>query len=230
MLESVIAFLQSADPMAIYLSLFLIAFLKNFIPLMPFDLPIALIGYLLVYTKLSILLAVLWPSIGSTLGFMVIYLISRKFGLKLYARDITTLPPRWGEKIHRFFPPAEMELVRQRFAAHGYLAVLVNRFLLGSRSLISPVTGLMHLNVFLVSIAAGLSALVWNVLLLYGGYFLGQNWKNIGGFVVMYSIPVTVLFFAAIAFTVIKYVKERHNSPEQTNNDTVEQSLSQSNE
>ena len=211
MLESVIAFLQSADPMAIYLVLFLIAFCKNFIPLLPFDLPIALIGYLLVYTKLSLVYAIIWPSVGSTIGFMVIYLISRKFGLKLYARDITTVPPRWGEKIHKIFPPVEMELVRQRFAAHGYLAVLVNRFLLGSRSLISPVTGLMHLNAFFVFLAAGVSASVWNVLLLYGGYLLGQNWKNIGGFVVMYSIPVTVLFFIVIAFAVIKYVKERRN-------------------
>ena len=217
MLDTVIAFLQSANPMAIYLSLFLIAFLKNFIPLLPFDLPIALIGYLLVYTKLSIFLAIIWPTLGSTLGFMVIYLISRKFGLKLYARDTTTVPPQWGEKIHRFFPPAEMELIRQRFAAHGYLAVLVNRFLLGSRSLISPVTGLMHLNAFVVFIAAGLSALCWNVLLLYGGYFLGQNWKNIGSFVVMYSIPVTILFFVVIAVAVIKYVKERRESQQQTN-------------
>jgi len=217
MLDTVIAFLQSANPMAIYLSLFLIAFLKNFIPLLPFDLPIALIGYLLVYTKLSIFLAIIWPTLGSTLGFMVIYLISRKFGLKLYARDTTTVPPQWGEKIHRFFPPAEMELIRQRFAAHGYLAVLVNRFLLGSRSLISPVTGLMHLNAFVVFIAAGLSALCWNVLLLYGGYFLGQNWKNIGSFVVMYSIPVTILFFVVIAVAVIKYVKERRDSQQQTN-------------
>ena len=217
MLDTVIAFLQSANPMAIYLSLFLIAFLKNFIPLLPFDLPIALIGYLLVYTKLSIFLAIIWPTLGSTLGFMVIYLISRKFGLKLYARDATSVPPQWGEKIHRFFPPAEIELIRQRFAAHGYLAVLVNRFLLGSRSLISPVTGLMHLNAFVVFIAAGLSALCWNVLLLYGGYFLGQNWKNIGSFVVMYSIPVTILFFIVIAFAVIKYVKERRDSQQQTN-------------
>ena len=172
MLESVIAYLQSADPTTIYLFLFLFAFLKNFFPVVPLDLPVALTGYLLVYTDLSIVLAILWPSLGSTLGFMVIYMISRKFGLKLYAKDITTIPPRWGERIHRFFPPAEMEIIRQRFSAHGYLAVLVNRFLLGSRSFISPVTGLMHLNVVLVSIAAGLSAIVWNMLLVYGGYVL----------------------------------------------------------
>ena len=211
MLESVIAYLQSADPTTIYLFLFLFAFLKNFFPVIPLDLPVALTGYLLVYTDLSIVLAIIWPSLGSTLGFMVIFMISRKFGLKLYARDITTIPPRWGEKVHRFFPPAEIERIRQRFAAHGYLAVLVNRFLLGSRSFISPVTGLMHLNAVIVSIAAGISAAVWNILLVYGGYVLGKNWKNIGEFVVVYTIPVSFMFFVIIAFAVVKYRKERKN-------------------
>lgn len=216
MLDTVIAFLQSANPMAIYLSLFLIAFLKNFIPLLPFDLPIALIGYLLVYTKLSIFLAIIWPTLGSTLGFMVIYYISRKFGMLLYARDTTSIPPRWSEKIHRVFPPAEIEFIRKRFATHGYLAVLLNRFLIGSRAFISPVTGIMHLNAFFVFLAAGISAVVWNILLVYGGYLLGKHWQNIGEFVVLYSVPVTVLFVVVIALAVMKYKKER-NVPQQAN-------------
>ncbi len=216
MLDSVIACVQSADPMAIYLLLFVIAFLKNFFPIVPFDAPIALTGYLLAYKKLNIVLAILWPSLGSTLGFMVIYLISRKFGMKLYSRDISATPPRWGEKIHRFFPPAEIEFIRKRFAAHGYLAVLLNRFLIGSRSFISPVSGLMHLNAFAVLLAAGISASVWNTLLVYGGYLLGKHWENIGEFVVIYSIPVTVVFVVIITFAVIKYRKER-KGPEQAN-------------
>ncbi len=228
MLDSVIAYVQSADPMAIYLFLFLIAFLKNFFPVVPFDAPIALTGYLLFYKKLSIVLVIMCPALGSTLGFMVIYLISRKFGMILYARDITSAPPRWGERIHRFFPPAEMEFIRKRFAAHGYLAVLLNRFLIGSRSLISPVTGLMHLNAFLVFLAAGISAAVWNILLVYGGYLLGKHWQNIGGFVVMYSIPATALFFIVIAFLTIKYRKERTNIWSRNINNTDAEDLNQS--
>ncbi len=136
--------------------------------------------------------------------------------MKLYARDISATPPRWGERIHRIFPPTEMEFIRKRFAAHGYLAVLLNRFLLGSRSLISPVTGLMHLNAFLVLIAAGISASIWNILLVYGGYLLGKHWQNIGEFVVLYSVPVTVVFVVVIVFAVTKYRRERKR-PEQAN-------------
>ena len=65
MLDSVIAYVQSADPTTIYLFLFLSAFLKNFIPLVPLDLPIALTGYLIIYKKLSIFLAIMWPSLNT---------------------------------------------------------------------------------------------------------------------------------------------------------------------
>ncbi len=224
MIESIIAYLQSASPDAIYLVLFLIAFLKNFIPFLPLDAPIALTGYLLMFTKVTIASAIIWPTIGSTSGFMVIYLISRRFGLKLYARDNTSLPPQWGGRIHRIFPPHEMELVRQRFATHGYLAVLANRFLLGSRTLIPPVTGLMHLNTFLVVPAAAASALAWNMLLLYGGYFLGRNWESIGGFVAVFSIPVSVLFFVLMAKKIIHFIYERKEHAAELRRQQEEQS------
>lgn len=208
-----IAYLQAADPLTVYFLLFQIAFLKNFIPLIPLDVSIALIGYLLLYTKLTILMAVIWPSIGSTLGFMTIYMVSRKYGYKLYDRNNSSLPPEWSEKIHRIFPPAELELVRNRFAKHGYFAVLVNRFLLGSRSFISPMAGLMDLNAGLVFLSAGLSATAWNVLLIYGGFCLGHEWQKIGGFVAQFTIPVTLLFFIVLVLAVLKHAKERKARP-----------------
>ncbi|NTV97894.1 MAG: DedA family protein [Chlorobiaceae bacterium] len=200
---------KAADPLMVYFLLFQIAFLKNFIPLLPLDISIALIGYLLLSTKLSIFMAVIWPSIGSTMGFMVIYMISRRLGLKLYDRNNSSLSPKWIERIHRIFPPAELELVRKRFAKHGYFAVLINRFLLGSRSFISPVAGIMDLNACLVFLSAGLSATAWNVLLIFGGFYLGNEWQKIGGLVAQYTIPVTVLFFIAFFFAALKHAKER---------------------
>jgi membrane protein DedA with SNARE-associated domain len=204
-----ITYLQAADPLTVYLLLFQIAFMKNFVPLMPLDVSIALIGYLLNYTKLSILMAVIWPSIGSTMGFMVIYMLSRRLGLKIYDRKNSSLPPKWSERIHRIFPPAELEFVRKRFAKHGYFAVLSNRFLLGSRSFISPVAGLMDLNAGLVFLSAGFSATAWNVLLIYGGFYLGHEWQKIGGFVAQFSIPVTLLFFLVLVLAALKHAKER---------------------
>jgi membrane protein DedA with SNARE-associated domain len=209
MLESAITFLQHADPLAVYVFLFLIAFFENVIPPIPGDVPIAFIGYLIYSSNITFAGAVFWATMGSTAGFMLVFLLSKNLGLKLYAGGDTPAQHRLSHTVHRFFPPSDMELLRAKFATHGYLAVLVNRFLFGSRAVISVMSGLMHLKTLYVLIAAFISAALWNVLLLYGGYFLGSNWKDIGGYVALYSIPVSVFFVLLLLFSVWKFIRER---------------------
>jgi membrane protein DedA with SNARE-associated domain len=209
MLETIIAYIQNADPLVVYGSLFLIAFLENVIPPIPGDVPVAFVGYMIYYSGLSFFWAVFWASLGSTAGFMTVYLLSRYLGLKIYARGDSQVSHGMARSMHKFFPPSEMEAVRQKFAAHGYAAVVVNRFLLGSRAVISVVAGLMHLKTPYVLLAAATSATIWNILLLYGGYLLGQNWQSIGKYVALYSIPVSVLFAGFIFYSIRKYLGQR---------------------
>ncbi|MEI7933998.1 MAG: DedA family protein [Chlorobiaceae bacterium] len=214
MLETAIFWLQHADPFAVYVFLFLIAFLENVVPPIPGDVPVAFIGYLIYSSQLTFAETLFWSSLGSTAGFMLIYMISRHFGIKLYAVGDTAAQHRFSKSVHRFFPPSDMVLLRRKFAAHGYLAVLANRFLLGSRAVISVMAGLMHLKTPLVLLAALTSAVAWNVLLLYGGFFLGSNWKDIGGYVAVYTIPVSIIFVVLLLFSLWKFLRERKRKHE----------------
>jgi membrane protein DedA with SNARE-associated domain len=212
MIDNIISFLQQADPSSVYLILFLSAFLENIIPPIPGDVPVAFVGYLLSFSSLSFFWALFWSTLGSTGGFMTVYLLSRTLGLKLYASGETEVQHRLALWVHKLFPPSEMEQVRQKFSTHGYAAVLANRFLLGSRAVISIVAGLLHLNILLVFLAALTSATLWNIMLLYGGYMLGQNWQGIGKYVALYSIPVTIIFLAFVVWSVIGYVRKRNKA------------------
>jgi len=214
MLDSAIAYLQHADPSMVYLVLFLIAFFENVVPPIPGDVPVALAGYLICKSGITFVGALFWASAGSTAGFMLVYLLSKFLGMKLYAEGDTSVEHWLSKTAHRFFPPSDMDLLRRKFAAHGYLAVLVNRFLFGSRAVISVMAGLMHLRTSLVFIAAATSATVWNVLLLYGGFFLGSSWQQIGGYVALYTIPVSVLFVLILSFSVWKFFRERKREHE----------------
>lgn len=209
MLESAITYLQHADPMSVYLFLFLIAFFENVVPPIPGDVPVAFIGYLICKSKITFIGALCWASVGSTLGFMFVYMISRYFGMKLYAEGGGSVEHWLTKSVQRFFPPSDMELLRRKFAAHGYLAVLVNRFLFGSRAVISVMAGLMHLKIPLVLLAALISAVAWNLLLLYGGFVLGSNWQHIGGYLALYTVPVSVIFLLLLSFSVWKFFRER---------------------
>ena len=209
MLESAIAWLQHADPLAVYVFLFLIAFLENVVPPIPGDVPVAFIGYLMYKSPVTFAGALFWASMGSTAGFMLVYMLSKNFGLKLYAAGDTEAQHRFSKSVHRFFPPSDMELLRGKFAAHGYLAVLVNRFLFGSRAVISVMAGLMHLRTIFVLLAAVFSAFAWNALLLYGGFFLGKNWQDIGSYVALYSIPVSIFFVLLLLFSLWSFLRQK---------------------
>jgi len=214
MLEAAITWLQHADPAAIYLFLFLIAFLENVVPPIPGDVPIAFIGYLISTSDIHFLEALLSSSLGSVVGFMLVYMLSRHLGMKLYAEGEGPAQHWLAKSVHRVFPPSDMELLRRKFATHGYLAVLANRFLFGSRSVISVTAGLMHLRTPLVFLAALTSAFAWNMLLLYGGYFLGSNWQDIGGYAATVAAPVSIIFVLLLFFSVWKFLKERKRQHE----------------
>jgi membrane protein DedA with SNARE-associated domain len=214
MLESAITYLQHADPVAIYIFLFLVAFLENVVPPIPGDVPVAFIGYLINFSRVSFWWAVIFSSAGSLAGFMMVYLLSRSLGLKLYNEGHNQAHSRLSKTVHRFFPPADMEVLRRRFTTHGYLSVLVNRFLFGSRAVISVMAGLMHLKIIPVFLTAAISATVWNIMLIYGGYLLGSNWRDIGRYAALYSIPVTILFLAVVFFSLWRFIRERKRAHE----------------
>ena len=210
MIDALIAWLQHADPAAVYLVLFLSAYLENIVPPIPGDVPVAFVGYLLAYSQLSFFWALFWTTLGSTGGFMTVYLLSRKLGMKLYAGGETEVRHRFARGVHKLFPPSEMEAVRQKFAKHGYTAVLANRFLFGSRAVISIVSGLLHLRISLVLLASLASATLWNIMLLYGGFVLGRNWQGVGKYLALYSIPVTILFLGFLVTAVVRYLRKRN--------------------
>lgn len=209
MLDTVVAWLQQADPSSVYAALFLSAYFENIIPPIPGDVPIALAGYLLAFDRITVSAALLFSTLGSVAGFMTVFLLSRFLGLKLYAAGQSEARHKFARSIHKLFPPSEMEVVRQKFSGHGYLAVVLNRFLFGSRAVICIVAGMLHLKIPQVLLASLVSSLLWNVLLISGGYLLGSNWDKIGQYAVFYSVPFTILFMTLIVWTVVKYLKKR---------------------
>lgn len=209
MLESIVDYLRTADPAVIYLFLFCISFLENVVPPIPGDVPVAFVGYLCYSSDIDFFLSVLFASLGSTVGFMTMFLFSHMVGLKIYARGESRIRHGVVRAVHRMFPPDLMEAARIRFSAHGYMAVLVNRFLFGYRAIISIMAGFMHLHVIGVLLAALASSVVWYVVLLMGGYFLGENWQDIVSYMALYSVPLSLVFLLLVLGAFIWHMSKR---------------------
>ncbi len=209
MLEQIIDFAKTLDSTAIYVFLFVIAYLENVVPPIPGDLPVAFVGSLIAINDITFFGCVLSASAGSLLGFFTMYGVGRFIGLRLYQDTGGTVRHKWVELTKKIFPPAQMHVVKEQFSRYGYWLITANRFLTGSRAIISIVAGMSHLNVFAVHLCAFVSAMLWNIVLVYGGYLLGSNWEKLGDYISTYGTILTVIVLSVIALLIARAIKKR---------------------
>lgn len=212
MLEQLIDFAKTLDSASIYAFLFVIAYLENVVPPIPGDLPVAFVGSLIAFNDITFFGCVLSASLGSLLGFFTMYGVGRFIGLRLYEERGGAARHKWVELTKKVFPPEQFDVVNEQFSRFGYWLILANRFLTGSRAIISIAAGMSRLNIVAVHLCAFASAISWNVLLVYGGYLLGSNWEKLGDYISAYGTLLTVVVLAVVVFLVARAMAKRRQS------------------
>jgi membrane protein DedA with SNARE-associated domain len=208
MLEQIVEFVRHLDNTYIYVFLFVIAYLENVIPPIPGDLPIAFVGSLIAIDDLSFFWCVVWSSVGCTLGFFSMYSAGRFIGTRLYESNAGGMNNKLASLARKFFPPEHLDDVRANFAKYGYWLIVANRFLAGTRAIISVSAGISHLSLTPVIICAAISAVLWNGLLLAAGYLLGESWETLGNYITTYSLVFTVVILAIVGFFAVRYIRK----------------------
>ncbi len=191
-MESIINTLQSLDPLLILVIVFAIAFIENLFPPAPSDVMIVLGGALVGFGHIGFLQTLLSATAGSITGFMVMYKIGEWFGDHILERG----------KI-RFIKVSTIHKVEEWFRKHGYWVIVANRFLAGTRAVVSFFAGMSEMKFPITLALCAVSALAWNAILVGGGYVLGSNWQNIEVYLSTYSQIVTgIVILVALALTV----------------------------
>ncbi|MGD9898054.1 MAG: DedA family protein [Calditrichaceae bacterium] len=193
MLNSLLAFFEQIDPVLAYSVLFVSAFIENTFPPIPGDTCTVLGAYLISSGKLDFWGVYLSTTFGSVFGFFTMFLLGKNFGRSLLDSKLAA----------KTFKPDQVKRVQVWFSSYGYWVIAGNRFLSGTRSVISLFAGFFHLKWIPVILLATLSALIWNGLLIYGGYLLGINWQMITGILGQYNkivIGLTVLIILYIIY------------------------------
>lgn len=200
-LDSVVAVLSQTEPAYLYIALFLFAFVENIFPPTPSDLVIAFGGSLVGMGKLDFAAAALSATLGSTAGFAAMYYVGFFLGKKL----VDAGKPA-------FLPFDKIKQAEKWFAKYGYGLVVANRFLSGTRAVISFFVGLSELPVAITVPLSALSALLWNTALVYGGYVLGHNWKRLDDFLDIYGTVIGVLILVVVVLLTVRYIVNRRHA------------------
>ncbi|MBM2846235.1 MAG: hypothetical protein HW407_1547 [Bacteroidetes bacterium] len=149
--------------------------------------------------------ALLTATAGSTFGFVAMYKIGDWFGDRVLEEG----------KI-KFIPITAVKKVEAWFTRYGYWIIIANRFLSGTRAVVSFFAGMSELNLLKTTLLSFLSALVWNSILLSGGYYLGSNWQKIGIYLSTYSQIVTGVLIVVVLMFVAKFLYQKNSNQKST--------------
>lgn len=207
-MEELIRRLSTLNPFWVYLSVAGISFLENIIPPFPSDVIVVFAGSLAGIGAIDFWWTLVFTTIGSTIGFVVMYKVGDWFGLKILEKG----------KL-KFIPTESVHKVEGWFRKYGYVIIVVNRFLSGTRAVVSFFAGMSELKLPMTTLLCFLSALVWNFLLLFAGQKLGQNWKVIFFYMETYSRAVTGIILIIILLFVARFVY-RKSGPQNGSQDS----------
>ncbi len=204
MIEQTLDFISALSPFWIYVALFFFSFVENVFPPSPSDLVVLLGGSLIATHSLHFIPTVLFTTIGSVLGFMTLFVIGSQMDRKIV---------RAG-KI-KFISVGALDKAEKWFVKYGYFIILGNRFMPGTRSVISFFAGLSELNFKKTAILSGISALIWNSIIIYLGYIFGNNIHLVDKYLSTYSNIVLVITGVVALLLIVKslfFKKKKQNN------------------
>jgi membrane protein DedA with SNARE-associated domain len=193
-LDALMDWLKTNDGPLGYAVLGLAAMVEYIFPPLPGD-AITLFGAFLAATAgyhPALVWVALW--VGSMIGGMGAYAFGRHL-----SKSKTGEYPRLlrGKKTK-----AALRAIEERFEKHGAIALALNRFVPALRGFFFIGAGIARLPAAKVFLWGGLSAAVWNVLILVVGYLVGNNWDRLETLATRYAIIVFAVIGAAIAAAV----------------------------
>lgn len=197
--------IKDLDSIWIYGIIFLSGYIENCFPPIPGDTVTVFAAYLVGTGRLNYFPVFLTATAGNLCGFMTMYQLGRFFGKDFFIR-----------RNFKFFPKESIEKTESWFTQYGYRLIIFNRFLSGLRSVISIFSGMAHLDRMKIIPFALLSACMWDGVLIYGGYLIGDNWKAFDGFLDRYNAVVMIVVAFVIAFFIVRKIYRHYKMKSET--------------
>jgi membrane protein DedA with SNARE-associated domain len=164
--------------------------LENLFPPIPSELILPLAGFTASQGDMSLVGAIVWTTLGSVAGALVLYAVGALLGRDRTRAIAARLP---------LVKTSDIDRSEAWFARHGVKAVFFGRMIPLFRSFISIPAGIerMSLTTFLVFTALG--SLIWNTVFVLAGYQLGENWRVVQDYVGVYQKVVVAAVLVAVA-------------------------------
>ena len=169
-MDSVLAWLASLPPAALYLILAAVAATENFVPPIPADLIVAFGSFLAARADRSPIPTIVAVVIGNVGGALAMFALGRRFGAEWIRRHLSRV---MGESAE--------QRVQHWYNRFGMPALFLSRFLPGVRAVVPPLAGAMRVPPAGAIAAIAIASTIWYTTLALIAYRLGTQWERIVG-------------------------------------------------
>ncbi len=186
-----------------YFGVFLLITIENVFPPIPSEVVLLFGGFMTTQTNLNIVGMIIFATLGSLVGAIVLYYIGKILNKERLKRIVSG---KIGKTLR--IKPEDIEKADHWFDTKGNKSVFFCRFVPIVRSLISIPAGMSEMPMvkFLIYTTAG--SLIWNTVLITIGNKVGANWESILGIFDQYShIVLALLVVIFIVFVGVFYYK-----------------------
>lgn len=202
MLDYAVHFIQGLPPLGVLLFVCFITFLENIFPPSPSDTILVFCGTLIGLGTVGFAPMLGLATLGSVLGFLVMYWVGQRYGTHIIE-----------SKRFDFLPVESIHRAEAWFRHYGYWVIIANRFLSGTRAVISMVAGISEMKLSTTTLLSAASAAVWNAILLGAGALLGKNWLRMDEYLQLYGkILLVVIALLGAGFLGYRAWKNRQSN------------------
>ena len=181
-----------------------VTLVENVFPPSPSDVILVAIAIIVGMTEQPIIPIVVSSTVGSTLGFWIMFSFGRKFDKKIIETNRI-----------KFLSQSSIEKVENLFKKWGFKLVVVNRFMSGTRAIVSFFAGMTGLPLTKTIVLAGISSFLWYGILSMAGYYFGNDWKTLVEYLRIYDkVAVLLVIFIAVFATIFWFVSQRRKKSE----------------
>lgn len=172
-----------------YWGVFFLMILENVIPPVPSEAIMSVAGIAVSKGQMNFAALVAVGTAGTVIGNLFWWEVGRRLGYK----RLKPLIDRWGRWLTMDWH--EVEKLKRYFDRWGGPTVLVFRFMPIGRTVISIPAGLMHMPFWRFVLYTAVGSLIWNVILVGVGYWLGASVADIDHWVgpVVTAIVVAIV-------------------------------------
>ncbi len=178
--------------------------LDSIIPVLPSEVILPLAGFAANRGTINLYAALVWTTIGSIVGSVVMYYIGAAFGRDRMMALVARIP---------LVKVSEVERTEAWFRRHGTKTVFFGRMVPVFRSLISIPAGLERMPLPRFILYTALGSAIWNTIFVMAGYLLGANWPKVEQYGGIFSkVIIGLIVLAVIYFVVSRLMRRRREA------------------